>query len=270
MEKEIHEERGEATPTEFSESMSAPLEPRWGIAGTLMLGTIILVVYFVLQVAVLFGFAALAVKRSPSLDPVTLERMIDSNGFIVALSVLLSTVVCLGLVFLAVKIRKGSTIQDYLAVRPVRGLTVAKWLGITLVFALGSDCLTRLLGRPVVPEFMFKTYRTAYFVPLLWIAFAAAAPIFEETLFRGFIFEGIDRSRLGSVPAIIITSFVWTMIHIQYDSYQLATIFVGGLLLGIARNRTGSIYPGMAMHALINAISMTEVAILSSMGMTGG
>ncbi len=256
--------------TDSAESATAPSEPRWGIAGTLLFGTVILVVYFVLQLAILFGFAALAVKRSPSLNPATLEKMIDSNGFIVALSVLLSTVVCLGLVFLAVKIRKGATIQDYLAVRPVRGLTMAKWLGITLMFALGTDCLTRLLGRPVVPEFMFKTYKTAYFVPLLWIAFTAAAPIFEETLFRGFIFEGIDRSRLGTVPAIVITSFVWTIIHVQYDSYQLATIFVGGLLLGIARSRTGSVYPGMAMHALINAISMTEVAILTAMGITGG
>lgn len=256
--------------TESIEPVPAPAEPRWGLVGTFGFGVIILAAYFVIQMVVLFVFAALAVKRSPSLDPKTLETMLDSNGLIVAVSILVSTVVSLVPVLLAVKLRKGATIQDYLALRPVSGLTLAKWLGITLVFALGTDGLTRLLGRPVVPEFMFKTYKTAYFVPLLWIAFTAAAPIFEETLFRGFIFEGIQRSKLGPAAAIAITSFLWTIIHIQYDSYQLATIFAGGILLGIARSMTGSIYTGMAVHALINTISMIEVAILSAMGMTGG
>lgn len=253
-----------------SREPATPAEPRWGTIGTFGFGAFILAVYFAIQIVVLFGFAAIAVKRSPTLNPAALEKMLDSNGLIVAVSVLLSAIVSLGLVLLVVKLRKGATVEEYLAIRPVSGVTLAKWLGLMLVFALGTDCLTRLLGRPVVPEFMFKTYKTAYFVPLLWIAFVGAAPIFEETLFRGFLYEGIRCSRLGTSAAIVITSFLWTVIHIQYDSYQLATIFAGGLLLGIARSKTGSVYTGMTMHALINAISMTEVAIMSAMGMSGG
>ena len=147
---------------------------------------------------------------------------------------------------------------------------MARWLGITLLFVLGTDSLTVLLGRSVVADFMFKMYRTAYFQPILWVAFVAVAPIFEETFVRGFLFEGIRRSRLGVSGAILITALLWTVIHTQYNLYQLSTVFAGGLLLGIARYKTGSVYTGMAMHALINIISMTEVAVLTAMGHAGG
>jgi membrane protease YdiL (CAAX protease family) len=52
---------------------------------------------------------------------------------------------------------------------------------------------------------------------------------------------------------------IWAAVHHQYDLYGIATIFVIGLLLGTARMKTDSVYPGIVMHALMNLIATIQV-----------
>jgi len=85
-----------------------------------------------------------------------------------------------------------------------------------------------------------------------------AAPICEEIIFRGFLFDGFRASRLGPPAAIIITAVTWTALHAQYDAYGLATILVIGILLGLARHGTGSIVPCVAMHFANNLVAVIE------------
>ena len=80
---------------------------------------------------------------------------------------------------------------------------------------------------------MFNVYQTATSKTLLWIALVVAAPVSEEIFFRGFLFYGIQNTRLGSKGAIILSSLIWAPLHMQYDSYNLAAIMVLGLLLGV-------------------------------------
>jgi membrane protease YdiL (CAAX protease family) len=54
------------------------------------------------------------------------------------------------------------------------------------------------------------------------------------------------------------------MAHGQSDPLEFAVIFIIGLMLGIARLRTGSILVTMAMHMLVNLISIGEMAWLAS------
>jgi hypothetical protein len=106
-----------------------------------------------------------------------------------------------------------------------------------------------------------NAYESAGFLPLLWAALIVMAPLFEETFFRGFMLEGFCYTKLRAVGAILLTSLVWSAIHIQYDVYQVATIFVGGLLLGTAKLRTGSVLVTMSMHCLQNVLATVETAI---------
>jgi len=105
-----------------------------------------------------------------------------------------------------------------------------------------------------------RVYQTAGFPLLLWLAVVVAAPLAEETLFRGFLFKGILHSRLGGAGAVVLTALIWAVIHQQYDLYGVATVFAAGLLLGYARLSTNSIYAGLLMHALMNLIATIEVA----------
>ena len=97
-------------------------------------------------------------------------------------------------------------------------------------------------------------------MPLLWLAVVVAGPIVEEALFRGFFFRGIQCSKLGAPGAIIITSVLWSALHLQYDTFEIATIFVFGLLLGCVRWQTGSLYLTIILHSLSNLVPTIALA----------
>jgi membrane protease YdiL (CAAX protease family) len=88
------------------------------------------------------------------------------------------------------------------------------------------------------------------------------APLVEETFFRGFLFRGLAASPLGGPATIVVTSLAWAAIHLQYDLYDMGTIFLLGLLLGAFRLITGSLWPPLLMHALVNLLATIQVAIL--------
>ena len=136
------------------------------------------------------------------------------------------------------------------------------WLAATLALAAASDGLTLLLERPLVPEFMLNIYQTAGVLPLFWLAIVVMAPVFEEVFFRGFMFAGLERSKLGGLGAIVVTSFAWAAIHVQYDLYGMATVFVLGLLFGAARLRSRSVLLTIGLHATVNLVASLELVLL--------
>jgi membrane protease YdiL (CAAX protease family) len=58
-----------------------------------------------------------------------------------------------------------------------------------------------------------------------------------------------------------MTSLVWAIIHLQYDTYGVATVFALGLLFGFARLKSESVYVPIVMHALASLVAMIETAI---------
>jgi membrane protease YdiL (CAAX protease family) len=83
------------------------------------------------------------------------------------------------------------------------------------------------------------------------VAVGLLGPIAEELIFRGWFLGAIGK-RAGSLIAILVTSAGWTMLHYDYGLAVLGIIFVDGLLLGLARWRTESVYPPIVMHILYN------------------
>jgi len=53
--------------------------------------------------------------------------------------------------------------------------------------------------------------------------------------------------------------------HVQYDAYAIVQIFLGGILFGVARLRTQSLYPTLAMHSLWNLLGLIEVIVSEAM-----
>ena len=88
-----------------------------------------------------------------------------------------------------------------------------------------------------------------------------AAPLYEEVVFRGFMFKGIQHSKAGPAWAIIITSFVWAAIHVQYEIYYVAIIFLFGLLLGYVRLKSHSLLLPIGLHALMNFAATIETIV---------
>jgi len=233
----------------------------WGFWPTIGFSCIIAIVYTFIQVIVAVVFTVVAIIRTPEFDVEKFADSLQKNGLFYAMATCAAAPLTIGLIILFAKIRKQITIKEYLCLRMPGWKELLKWSFVVLLFVGCFDTLTFLIGRPIVPQFMVSAYTTAYFTPLLWLALVIVAPLVEEMFFRGFLFKGIESSRMGSAGAIIITSLAWSAMHTQYDVYGIATIFAGGLLLGFARLKTNSIYPPIVMHALQNTIATIEIII---------
>ena len=96
-----------------------------------------------------------------------------------------------------------------------------------------------------------------------WAVFASLLlwqPFIEELLFRGLIqgylwrTESGARTRAGISLANIATSCVFVLAHLvnQPPAWALA-VFFPSLLFGYFRDRTGSVWPSLLLHASFNA-----------------
>jgi membrane protease YdiL (CAAX protease family) len=211
------------------------------------------------QGAVLFAYGYIVYVRAGRDVPD--PRTLAANGLVLSIATILSTPVIMVLCWVVAWLRRGYPVSEYLGLRLPPPKVVARWLIGFVIFAGLSDLLTMALGRSVVPDFMVHAMQTAVIPPLLWAAVVVAAPVSEELYFRGFLFEGLRHSRFRAPGAVILTAMVWTLIHQQYDVYQLVWIFTAGLLLGITRVATGSVLLCIALHALMNFIATIQAAV---------
>jgi uncharacterized protein len=241
---------------------SAPGSESWKFAATLAWGLLVAAAFVGTQV---FTTGVVALHGTGELSEAQAAQVIEAataSGYVLSLSTLASALVCVPLLFALAGLKKGSNLRDYFALRPVPARTLFAWMGVTLALLAFSDGLTWLLGKPIVPEFLRLAHASADPLWLLWLALVVAAPLFEETFFRGFLFTGFAASAAGPVGAIVITSALWAAIHLQYDLYGIATLFVLGVLFGLARLQTGSLYVPLALHAMTNLIAAAEAAFL--------
>jgi membrane protease YdiL (CAAX protease family) len=163
------------------------------------------------------------------------------------------------LVWLAWRI--GARPTDYLSLKPPTRRELARGVIVVAAFLIAGEGLSWLLGQQAVTPFQLDIYRTARsagWLPWLWLTVVVAAPAGEEILFRGFLFRGWLRASGDARPAIAATSLLWAVLHVQYDFFTMGVVLVLGLLLGWIRARTGSTVLTMILHALVNAEGMVE------------
>jgi hypothetical protein len=182
-----------------------------------------------------------------------------------ALSVILGLPTTVAAVWLAVRI-KGMSLVDYLALRwPSWRHLVLGALGLLLI-VVAWETISRALGREATPGFMtdlLKSGRDKGAALALLFAFSLAAPMSEEVIARGFLYRGWSETFLRVPGAILLSSLVWTAVHLQYDLYFLAEVFSIGVWFGYMRYRSQSLWLTIVLHALNN---LTAVVLTMWLG----
>lgn len=234
----------------------------WGGWATAGFTVVIMAVFFISQIAVGIVYILATAVGDPNREFQQLAEAAVSDGTLVWIVAILSSIACVGVTVLFIWLRRGPPVKQYLAIQPVEKKKFLGYLALGPLLVGASDLTSYMLGRPVVPEFMLSAYSTAAFKPLFWLGVTVASPIFEELVFRGFFLTGIRQTRIGAAGAVVVASLLWTMIHLQYGLYDLTQIFILGLILGAVRIKSGSTLPPIGMHILINAVATAETAIL--------
>jgi membrane protease YdiL (CAAX protease family) len=82
------------------------------------------------------------------------------------------------------------------------------------------------------------------------------APVAEEFFFRGFFYRAL-RSRLSVLVAAAIDGLLFGLIHFAGGGTELilAPLAALGFMFCLVYERTGSLYPVIALHALNNALA---------------
>ena len=124
--------------------------------------------------------------------------------------------------------------------------SLVAWLILYLVLTVYS-----YVFQITPPEEFIKLMKATPFV-LNFLMVVICAPIVEELLFRGFLLSQLKTTKLGINGSIILTSLIWTSIHLQYDLLLLIPIFFLGLLLGYLMHKYNSLYLVIIVHAVHN------------------
>jgi membrane protease YdiL (CAAX protease family) len=133
--------------------------------------------------------------------------------------------------------------------------------GLAVIYLAGIlySLLAELLHFPVQTniDVVLKSAEAApYTAVAILIAAVLVAPVCEETFFRSYLFQGM-RLRMNVWLAVGLSSIIFGIGH--GDPGSLVLLFVIGLMLALLRWRTRSIWPGIALHTLNNAVSAIVV-----------
>ena len=129
---------------------------------------------------------------------------------------------------------------------------------VFLVVVLFSSLLNFLFGSvtPTMPAF-FESVDYA-FLSRVYLAMVVVSSFGEEIFFRGFL-QNILTKQLGVRVGIILTAFLFAILHIGYWGYSAAflSVLFLGFALSFVRLKTHSLIPCVVIHLFNNLLAYT-------------
>jgi membrane protease YdiL (CAAX protease family) len=145
-------------------------------------------------------------------------------------------------------------------------LTLAPiFLGVGLISAAFSAFLPGFhLQGNAKQELPVGTHVNALRAMLILVWASVEAPLVEETLFRGIIFQGIARfagDRLGRhlsiFTAALVSGIIFGLVH--FEPHTLPILVFLGIALAYVFYYSRSIYASILVHGTVNAIAAISV-----------
>jgi membrane protease YdiL (CAAX protease family) len=140
--------------------------------------------------------------------------------------------------------------------RPTKAIFWTVPLGLVAVYvvSIAHDILVHPQQQKIISEFPRSDMGIGLFVLVAVIM----APLFEEIVFRGFVFRGLANS-WGWVWGALASSALFGLAHLQLDVFLPLAVL--GFALAWAYRQTGSLWSCIAMHGLFNLIAVIAWAV---------
>jgi membrane protease YdiL (CAAX protease family) len=135
------------------------------------------------------------------------------------------------------------------------------WLFLAPVLLFAATSLTALAqGEGAEAAAEVTTGALASGEAFSWLGFllllataGLLVPAAEELAFRGVLYPWL-RGRMGVQAAILVTGFLFGICHVQPDLALRAAVL--GMVLALIRERSGSLWPCIAAHAVNNSLAV--------------
>jgi uncharacterized protein len=244
--------------------MVAPIQrpPRvWKFWGTALWG---LFIFAAMVVGQIVPVALIVFWKVGTIDLSAAAR-VAGDGKTLSLSVIVGLPAVLAAVWLPIHLSR-TPFTNYLALRWTNWQNLVSGIVAMVVVVMGWDMVARATGHEVTAGFMGDILQTASADNALWLAvlaFAVGAPITEELFARGFLYRGWSESFLRPAGAILLSSLLWTSLHLQYGWFFLGEVFSIGLVLGYIRYRSNSLWLTIVLHGLNNLAAVVQTILLT-------
>ncbi|NJK62799.1 MAG: CPBP family intramembrane metalloprotease [Synechococcaceae cyanobacterium SM2_3_1] len=96
---------------------------------------------------------------------------------------------------------------------------------------------------------------------LFLLVVSVCAPVFEELLFRGFLFSSLTRY-LSKGSALVVSALLFAVAHLNLSDLLPLTML--GLILGVIYSHSRNLLAPMLLHSLWNAGSLVALLILGN------
>ncbi len=149
----------------------------------------------------------------------------------------------IAIVFLGLRYGFPSIRESYLTKREWKGLFL-----FTLILLVNLTAFVSARGSHVVNSILPESLS---FISIMFVLHSyVLAPVFEELLFRRYIFETL-RSNFKITIACLITGFIGATLHLQFEPLLFLFHFISGIFTSIVFlfcGLSGSIF----IHSLMN------------------
>lgn len=158
------------------------------------------------------------------------------------------------LVPISIAAGRGASLREALRQLGLRRFrpSALKWMAAAVgVYLLFSFAYVALIGPPHQKD-IAEGFGA---VPVQVLLIVVAAPVSEETCFRGMLFGGL-RTRLPRLAAALISALVFGALHATTGISAVPPLIFFGFVLALLYERTGSIVPGIILHMLNNSVAL--------------
>ena len=224
----------------------------WGVGASIGIG---IAAFFVPQLLLAMIIVSIAQSRGQTID----EFLNASNEFALNAAFAFSFAV-LSFLILAMFLGRKNLMKKLGLIKPKGdyiGKTFAVY-GIYLLFALAASLLIVALGQDQEQNTGFNDATEITALGYAFFALVIIAPLYEEILFRGFMFRGLAKA-WKFWPAALFVSVLFGVAHGQLN------VGIDTFLLGIAASylvwETKSIWPAILLHGIKNTVAFVLLFI---------
>ncbi len=236
-------------------------ESNWGVGMGLLVWGASIGLLIVLQIIALVGLLGYAFLFDKRMYAEMMKSMLTPSLVIVSLvSAFVAQMLTLALAWLIVT--NGGK-RPFLKTLKWEWHPKFNWLhaiGLTLVMlTVGALCSKVLPHKDTELDLLLKMGLAVRII--VAILATMGAPIVEEVVYRGLLYQPLERAR-GKIFAVAIVTLLFWGVHVPqyYKSVAvLVSVFVLSLALTMVRAWTGKLLPSVVTHFLFNGIQAVGI-----------
>ncbi len=142
----------------------------------------------------------------------------------------------------------------------VLGVVVA-FVGSMIVLML-TQVFLKWINVAETQDLGLATMRSSLELGLTFVTLVVVGPFIEELVFRGYLYGWLRKCGIGFWPTTLVVSALFGLVHLQWN--VALDVFVLSIVMCYAREKTGSIWASVIIHALKNAIAFYFVFVVAA------